>query len=143
VNDVTLMLNCVIIFALIRSPLQVRDIHNQIIKMKKLLFSIMIAITVIGCTKTAIEKGTPNCIENKIVDFNKSSCDKGANVKEYTFHGKSVYVFDPGTCGADMTSEVIDANCNSLGFLGGITGNTKINGEDFSNAKFVKLTWEK
>jgi hypothetical protein len=31
-----------------------------------------------------------------------------------------------------MTSEVFDENCNSIGFLGGITGNTKINGEDLS-----------
>jgi len=42
-----------------------------------------------------------------------------------------------------MTSEVADSDCNSLGLLGGIAGNTIINGEEFSNAKFIKTTWEK
>jgi hypothetical protein len=41
-----------------------------------------------------------------------------------------------------MTSEVYDSNCNSLGFLGGIAGNAKINGEEFSNATLVKTIWE-
>lgn len=54
-----------------------------------------------------------------------------------------VYVFDPGTCGDDMTSEVVDSECNSIGFLGGISGNMEINGEDFSTATFESLTWEK
>jgi hypothetical protein len=42
-----------------------------------------------------------------------------------------------------MTSEVLDENCNSLGFLGGIAGNTKINGEDFNNAKLKRTVWSK
>ncbi len=41
-----------------------------------------------------------------------------------------------------MASEVIDSDCNSLGFLGGISGNTEINGEDFSNAIIQSTTWE-
>lgn len=60
-----------------------------------------------------------------------------------TTQGKTVYVFDPGNCGADMTSEVIDSDCNSLGFLGGISGNFEINGGDFSDAIFQITTWEK
>ena len=66
----------------------------------------------------------------------------GANVKQYEFQAKRVYVFDPGSCGADMTSEVFDENCNSIGFLGGITGNTKINGEDFNSAKYKSTIWQ-
>ena len=54
-----------------------------------------------------------------------------------------VYVFDLGTCGADMTSEVLDENCNTLGFLGGIAGNTKINGDDFGNAKYKSTIWSR
>jgi hypothetical protein len=112
--------------------------------MKRIIFIIIIAIIAItGCNKLDIAKGTPKCIENKIKDFDKTSCDNGANVKEYTFQNKTVYVFDPGTCGADMTSEVIDSDCNSMGFFGGIAGNTIINGQDFSNASYVKTTWEK
>ena len=99
--------------------------------------------TAMGCYKNGIEKDTPQCVAKKIIDFSKESCDEGANVKQYTFQGISVFVFDHGTCGADFTSEVIDSDCNRLGYLGGIIGNTKINGEDFSNAVFIKTTWKK
>ncbi len=105
----------------------------------------ILILTIIGftsCQKLDIEEDTPKCIGNLIKDFDKEqSCDNGVNVKKYTFQGETVYVFDPGNCGADMTSEVIDSDCNSLGFLGGISGNIEINGEEFSNAIFVSLTW--
>lgn len=53
-------------------------------------------------------------------------------------------MFNPGnSCGADMTSEVIDSECNRLGFLDGESGITKINGEEFSHATFVKIIWKK
>jgi hypothetical protein len=52
-------------------------------------------------------------------------------------------VFDPGTCGADMAAEVIDSECNSLGNLGGIAGNTEINGANFSNAILESTIWER
>lgn len=112
--------------------------------MKNYLFAMLFgALVLSSCNKLDIEKGTPKCIENKIKDFDKNqACQNGASVKKYTFQGKTVYVFDPGTCGADMAAEVIDSDCNSLGFLGGISGNTEINGENFSNAIFQSTTWE-
>lgn len=83
------------------------------------------------------------CVDAKITDFEgKDVCSKSGDIKEYTFQNKKVYVFNPGDCGADMTSEVIDENCNTLGYLGGITGNSKINNEDFyANAIFVRTIW--
>ena len=63
------------------------------------------------------------------------------NVKKYKFQGKTVYVFDQGTCGADFTSAVIDENCNILGYLGGFIGNTKIKNEEFSHAIMLKKVW--
>ena len=86
---------------------------------------------------------TPACILKKIENFSKESCAKGPNVKEYTFQNKQVFVFDQGNCGNDMTSEVVDAECNNMGYLGGFTGNVKINGEDFEHALLIKLLWEK
>lgn len=97
-----------------------------------------------GCKKLDIEKDTPRCIKREIKAFNKQqSCNDGVKVNEYTFQGKNVYVFDPGNCGADMIARVIDSECNSIGTLGGISGNTKINGEEFSNAVLERTTWEK
>lgn len=53
-----------------------------------------------------------------------------------------MYVLNHGTCGADLTDEVLDANCKHLGSLGGITGNIKINGEDFRTARQVRIVWK-
>lgn len=114
--------------------------------MKRLFFlAIIVGLFVSGCSKLDIEEGTPKCVEKEIKDFNKIPyvCDNGANVNEYLFQGKAAYVFDPGNCGNDFSSEVIDADCNSLGFLGGIGGNIVINGEVFSNAIFIRTIWEK
>ena len=97
-----------------------------------------------SCQKGKISKGTPGCIKDKITVFDEnSSCDDGVKVERYAFQGENVYVFNPGTCGADMTSEVIDSECNTLGYLGGLTGNQIINGENFSSANFKEIVWEK
>jgi hypothetical protein len=111
--------------------------------MKRILvFSIFTIISLFGCKKDNTDPEIPFCIETKINEFSLETCDNGANVKEYLFQNKTVYVFDPGTCGADLTSEVIDAECTTLGFLGGFAGNIVINGEIFDNAVFVKTLRE-
>jgi hypothetical protein len=87
---------------------------------------------------------TTNCIEAKINSFNKDPfiC-ADARVDEYSFQGKTVYVFYIGTCAIDGVSGVIDSDCIGLGRLGGLTGNTIINGEEFSNAAFIRNIWTK
>ena len=90
-----------------------------------------------------LKKAHQNVLKTRFKDFDKSSTCDNANVKEYSFQGSTVYAFDPDTCGADMTTEVVNSDCNCLGYLGGIAGNTKINGEEFSNATFIKTTWKK
>ena len=113
-------------------------------KRQILIILIFTFIGLTNCKKLEIEKDTPKCIENLINDFDKEqTCENGVNVEKYTFQGKTVYVFYPGTCGADMTSAVIDFECNNIGFLGGISGNTEINGEDFANATFESIIWER
>lgn len=113
-------------------------------KAKNLCILLFVLIVFSSCEKLDIAKDTPSCIEELIKDFDRAeACESGVNVKNYTFQNETVFVFDPGSCGADMTSEVFDAECNSLGFLGGIEGNTEINGEDFSNATLVATTWER
>ncbi|PBQ34700.1 hypothetical protein CNR22_23965 [Sphingobacteriaceae bacterium] len=111
----------------------------------KYLFSLCLLILV-SCHshKTAEKKSDiPACVQKAVENFKKNPCEKGLSVKEYTFQGKEVFVFGQDGCGNDMTSEVMDSNCKSLGLLGGFVGNVKINGEDFSNAVFVKTLWEK
>lgn len=110
--------------------------------MKKLSIVLLIVATIISCKKNDIEQGTPKCVENKIIDFKKSSDCNVAKVDEYSFQGNTVFAFDPGNCSPDMTTEVITSDCETLGYLGGISGNTKINGTNFSTAKFIKTIWK-
>jgi hypothetical protein len=112
--------------------------------MKTYLYIICAAFILGSCAKLDRKRNVPDCIEVKINKFkSEAQCDKDANVKEYKFQGNLVYVFDNGTCGADMASEVLDESCKRLGHLGGISGETKINGEEFSNANFKRTLWEK
>jgi hypothetical protein len=93
--------------------------------------------------KSVTKTKTFDCLTTKIDELSKQSCEKGASVKEYKFMGKTVFVIDQGTCGADLTMEVLDSECKNLGYLGGISGNTQIGETDFSEAEFVKTIWEK
>jgi len=105
----------------------------------KQTFLLLLLPLLAGCTRDI-----PGCIHARINEFKKQqACAQGASVKKYVFQGKDAYVFDPGTCGADLASEVTDSDCNTLGYLGGISGNTKINGEEFSRARFKETIWQR
>ena len=87
----------------------------------------------------------PPCLSSKIQEFDAVYECNEARVDCYIFQNQYVYVFDPGVCSyADMQSEVVDCDCNSIGFLGGILGNQIINNENFfENAQFVETVWMK
>lgn len=105
----------------------------------KLLISICLMFCLIGCKKSST---LSECIQSKVNEFKASVTFSNASVKEYSFQGELVYVFDDGSAVVDGASSVLDKDCNYLGVLGGFTGNTKINGLDFySNSKFKKTIW--
>lgn len=122
--------------------------------MKRVVVCLLVFSSVLGCKKedvssaeaenksTCSEVGTPACIEEKILSYEENAACDDPSVNEYVFQGNTVFSFEPGTCGADMMAEVYDCECNLLGTLGGITGNTIINDEAFSNAVFVQVVWE-
>lgn len=110
---------------------------------KILIPAMLIMALFTSCSKYDIASGTPSCIVKEIKNFDKNTICDDPDVKKYIFQSRNVYVFNHGSCGADLTSEVIDEDCNSLGFLGGISGNTVINGDDFSTAQFLEVVWEK
>ncbi|MCB9261276.1 MAG: hypothetical protein H6607_02715 [Flavobacteriales bacterium] len=114
--------------------------------MKKLAIiciALFIAQTFMGCNKVEVEKGTPKSVEERIKIFSKSTDCNDAKAEEFSFQGSAVYTLNPGTCGADMSTEVLDSDANVLGLLGGFVGNSKINGVDFSSATFVRTVWTK
>ncbi len=105
---------------------------------------LILTTTFSNCTRWKIEKDTPKCVKKEIVKFKRNQLCNDISVDEYIFQGITVYVFNIGnTCGADMSSKVIDSSCNELGAFGGFAGVTEINGEEFSSAVFVKTVWKK
>jgi hypothetical protein len=104
-------------------------------------FQLLLAIFLIffsACEKKQLE--TPGCIDSLIKTY--SFCQNGGSVSQYSFQDKIVYVFDPGSCGADMAAGVYNENCQNIGILGGIAGINVVNGEIFfGHAKFIKTIW--
>lgn len=85
------------------------------------------------------------CIMSKIATFASSptTCDSSARILQYEFLNDTVYVFESGTCGNDFFSPVLDSQCDTLGNLGGISGNDIISGQSFSaNSTFLGTIWE-
>ena len=105
----------------------------------KIGLAICLILTLASCKKSS---STPDCIQLEIdrLKSTASLCDY-ASIKEFRFGGKLVYVISYGNC-PDGVSGVVDRNCNSLGYLGGIAGNTKIDGVDFgANAQYKRTIW--
>lgn len=111
--------------------------------MKQVLLMVAGLSLFAACNKSVKVTGGSACIRSKVQQFsNGDVCSGSATVKQYTFQGQNVYVFDQGTCGADFAQPVLNENCDTLGFLGGIAGNGQINGQNFyDNATYVSTIW--
>ena len=111
--------------------------------LKKLAAILAFSATIFSCQKEKISPDVAKPVRKHIEAFNENAICNDAHVDEYKFQDKLVYVFEQGTCGADMTSTVENSDGKALGSLGGITGNTMINGENFSTATFIRTVWNK
>ena len=77
------------------------------------------------------------CIEERIDIFSLEACESDATVKQYTFQNETVYALHLGNCIADGSDEILNADCSTIGFVGGFGGATDINGVNFyDNAMF-------
>ena len=89
------------------------------------------------------KKKIPACI-NKVIEENKNATTAPAvtQVDEYSYNGKTVYLFTAPCC--DQYNTLYDENCNAIcSPTGGITGKGDGKCEDFSKtATFVKLIWK-
>lgn len=110
--------------------------------MKSTVLSLLFSLLLLNSCKKD-EQPIPECIQSEITRFSNNSCEKDAKVAQYTFQGKTVYSFFMGHCGGDLPTFIKDAHCNDLGFLGGFGGNTKINGQEFSSATYVRTIWSR
>ena len=115
-----------------------------------LLLPLFALIALTSCENLDIAPEVPNCVEKKIKYFNKHTfCEDRepsvkASVEEYKFQNKTVYVLIEGNCNPDSGAEVIDSNCNKLGYLGGFANIQEVDGVAFyPNATFIRKVWEK
>jgi len=121
---------------MINFGIMVRFIYKQKLLLIGMVF--MVILMAFQCQKYSHSP----CINQKIVQFKTECCNSGANVREYWFQSQSVFVFNPGNCGGDLPSYVLNETCDTLGFLGGITGNQSINGISFGLAEEKGILWE-
>lgn len=109
--------------------------------MKYLLILLSPLLLAGDCTKKTTE--IPSCVQLKINQIKAVPVwSPPAEVNEYTYQGKLVYLFSADCC--DMFNEVYDEKCNYIcAPTGGITGNGDGKCTDFkSTAKFERLIWK-
>jgi len=110
--------------------------------MRLTVIILLICVVVAGGCKKHKDEPIPDCVRTQVEWMkNHAICQSGNSVKEYKFQGAIVYVFSDGNCMSDGGASVLDEHCHSLGLLGGIAGNTKINGVEFSTAVYVRTIW--
>ena len=96
-----------------------------------------------GCKKkNGNAVAIPACIQLKIDSIkNEPKWNPPAEVNEYTYNGKTVYLFSSNCC--DQYNILVDENCHYLcAPSGGITGSGDRKCTDFNNATHVRLVWK-
>ncbi|HVE61349.1 MAG TPA: hypothetical protein VNA26_06000 [Chitinophagaceae bacterium] len=103
----------------------------------------VIIITGTECSKRKADSNSVSCIQQKIDSIKKlPRWNPPATVNEYTYNGKTVYLFSSDCC--DQYNMVYDSQCNYVcAPSGGITGKGDTKCEDFNtSAKHVRLFWK-
>jgi hypothetical protein len=104
---------------------------------------IILGVTLILLTSSCNQSKSDQCIHDRIANFGTEICPSGATVKCYTFQGNTTYAIHPGNCLADGADEILDANCEVVGIIGGIAGVTDVNGENYyDNASLEEILWQ-
>ena len=112
--------------------------------MKNIITSFLIPFLFLAsCKKLDIADGTPRWVKQEIKKLRKNTPCSDAQVDEYEFQSETYYVFSPGQCNADAANFVYDSKGNWKGVIGGPGGNTKIDRQEFSSAKFIQNVWHK
>lgn len=108
-----------------------------------ILLAGLISVASQQCSKRTTGNGLPICVQQKIdVIKQQPRWNPPAQLDEYEYKGKTVYLFSADCC--DQFNTVYDAGCNAVcAPSGGITGKGDRKCEDFSEvAKHVRLAWK-
>ena len=102
-----------------------------------------LALTIVVTSSCNQHNDIDLCIEERIANFGSEVCENDASVKEYTFQGETTYAISFGSCLADYHDLILDAECDTLGLVGGFGGISDINGENYyQNAILEATIWQ-
>jgi len=108
-----------------------------------LLLATLISLAPAGCATKLAANTVPSCVQQQIEAIKKSAkWNPPAAVDEYSYNGKTVYLFSADCC--DQYNTVYDGECNVVcAPSGGLTGkgDGRCNGF-FEVAKHVRLVWK-
>lgn len=109
--------------------------------MRKLLYSLAIALTFISCQSLNLPDGTPRCIRDEIGQLSKAGKQNPpAEVWKWQVGDKTYYYFNAPCC--DQYSRLVDESCNFVCAPdGGFTGKGDGKCPDLSNAAKT-LVWK-
>jgi hypothetical protein len=110
-------------------------------KLLALGVAILLSTTAKNCSKKA--DAIPTCVQQKIDKIKSEPMwNPPAEVREYEYRGKKVYLFSSDCC--DQFNTVYDDQCNYIcAPSGGLTGRGDKKCEDFAaNAKEIRLVWK-
>jgi hypothetical protein len=115
--------------------------------MKKLAISCIILLFAASCEKEKCgDKELTACMEEKVTLYKKDATENPCpnyGIKEYIFEGNSVYVFGSPGCIADGVDFVLNTQCDTICYLGGLIGNINCSGKIFyDNAVFKRDIWK-
>ncbi len=100
-------------------------------------------ITMVALCNKENKNQVPSCIQNRIDAIKREAkWNPPAEVNEYLFNGKKVYLFTADCC--DQFITLVDASCNTIcAPSGGITGKGDGKCTDFyETAKHLRLVWK-
>ena len=109
--------------------------------MRKLFYSLVIALTAVSCQSLHLPKGTPNCVRDEIEHLSKAEKQNPpAEVWKWQAGDKVYYYFNAPCC--DQMNRLVDDNCNFVCAPdGGFTGKGDGNCPDLSNVEKT-LVWK-
>jgi len=109
--------------------------------LKRVGFNLLvIAIMVISCNTYDLPSGTPQCIKDRISEFEKAHNCENISVERYTYQGKSYYAFVEPCC-CDIPSIWYDSECNQVCMTGTIGGTINCS-IPIDELDFREVIWE-
>ena len=103
----------------------------------------LLALSQKECSPKLGSNGLPGCVQEKIDAIKgQPRWNPPAQVDEYTYKGKTVYLFSADCC--DQYTTLYDAQCNIIcAPSGGMTGKGDRKCTDFNEmAKHVRMVWK-